>query len=159
VIFRFILLLLFGFILVGCAASGPTYKQYSVQNQGSAVVYIYRPSRSVNCCVAPAVYINDSKRHSLKNGGYLAYELESGVHKITVGDGAYGFTAETLELNLEKGKDYFLKWNIGPIENIGDVVAVAMLGGATAGKREYNLVQMNSDVAKTEISSLKLSAP
>ncbi len=147
------------FSLYGCGASGPIYKQYSPQNNDSAIVYIYRPSRSVNCCVAPAVYVNDSKKASLKNGGYLVYELAAGKHKITVGDGSYGFTPESLEVDFKKSKHYFLKWNIGPIENMGDVIAVAMLGSATAGKREYNLVQVDSVAAKREISSLKLSSP
>ena len=156
---RVIIILLFSLGLCGCSASGPIYKQYSPVGAESAIVYVYRPSRSVNCCVAPAVYLNGDKQHSLKNGGYLFYELTQGTHTLTVGDGSYGFTKESLELEVEVGKHYYLKWNIGPIENMGDVVAVAMLGGATAGQREYNLVQINSDIAKQEISSLKLSTP
>lgn len=158
-LFRITILLFLAIGLYGCGASGPIYKQYSPKNSETAVVYVYRPSRSVNCCVAPAVYLNGNRQGSLKNGGYLVYELPSGEHKITVGDGSYGFTAESLEVDLEKGEYYFLKWNIGPIQNMGDVVAVAMLGSAAPGQREYNLVQVNPAIAKQEISSLKLSLP
>ncbi|WNO08945.1 DUF2846 domain-containing protein [Teredinibacter sp. KSP-S5-2] len=156
-VFRIVLLIFVVGTLIGCAASGPIYKQYSPKSTDSAVVYVYRISRSVNCCVAPAVYINDSKRDSLKNGGYLVYELDSGAQKITVGDGSYGFTEETLELNLEKGKQYFLKWNIGPIVNMEYAITMAVAFGVALGQREYNLVQMDDSVAKQEISSLKLS--
>lgn len=119
---RVFVLMLLAFCLYGCGASGPIYQQYSPRNADAAVVYVYRPSRTVNCCVAPAVYLNATKKESLKNGGYLVYELAAGKHKITVGDGAYGFTPESLELELEQGTHYFLKWNIGPIENMVDVV-------------------------------------
>lgn len=156
---RYLILIILACGLFGCSASGPIYQQYSPRNVDAAVVYVYRPSRTVNCCVAPAVYLGATKKESLKNGGYLVYELVAGRHKITVGDGAYGFTPESLELELEQGEQYFLKWNIGPIENMMDVVAVAALGGAAAGQREYNLVQVTPTVAKQEIATLKLSSP
>ena len=156
---RIIILGLVTLGLYGCGASGPVFKQYLPKNSDSATVYIYRPSRTVNCCVAPAVYLNGDKGYSLKNGGYLVYELTQGKHEVTVGDGTYGFTEESLELNLKRGEHYFLKWNIGPIENMGDIIAVAILGGATPGQREYNLVQVNPDVGKQEITTLKLSSP
>ncbi len=145
--------------LAGCSASGPIFKQYTPQKSDSAILYIYRPQKTVNCCVAPAVYIDGATQHALKNGGYHVYELPAGNYEVIVGDGSYGFTAESIELKLEQSNHYYLKWNIGPIENLSAVITGAILGGATSGQREYNLVQMDPATAKQEISSLKLSMP
>lgn len=147
--------------LSGCSASGPAYSQYQSQEANSSVVYIYRPSKSVNCCVAPAVYIDGQKKNSLKNGGYVVYELEPGAHVVAVGDGKYGFEKSDLQLDLSAGESYYLKWVIGPLENFSELVlaSVAGVSGSAIGARDYNLVPIKSQVAKEEIRALKLSMP
>lgn len=147
--------------LAGCSATGPTYSQYQSQEANSSVVYIYRPSKSVNCCVAPAVYINGQKKNSLKNGGYVVYELEPGTHVVAVGDGTYGFEKSALQLDLGAGESYYLKWVIGPVENFSELVLASVAGvtGSAIGARDYNLVPIKSQIAKEEIRALKLSMP
>lgn len=86
-------------LLTACSAAGPKYQEYALTKSENAVVYIYRPTKTVNCCVAPKVYINQSPKSDLKNGGYVVYELPAGQHEIVVGDGSFGFTSEKVNLS------------------------------------------------------------
>ncbi|WP_041324530.1 DUF2846 domain-containing protein [Saccharophagus degradans] len=159
--YRFVIVFIVLILLAGCSASGPVYKQHELQNSKNATLYIYRPSKAVNCCVAPLIYVDSEKLGPLKNGGYTVQELEPGAHVITVGDGSHGFDASTVELNFESGEEYYLKWVIGSLDNLGVVILTGMVGAGAAapGERDYNLVVINSEDAKVEISKLKMSLP
>lgn len=149
------LILLLCAIVTACGASGPVYKQHLASNANSAIVYVYRPSRAVNCCVAPKVYVEGEAQGTLKNGGYLVFELPPRKTTITVGDGAHGFEAQTLELSLEAGTSYYLKWVIGELSQL-DMMAV---GGMAVGRseRNYHLIKVSHEQAQGEISNLKNS--
>ena len=150
-----ILLLIFSICLAACSASGPKYTQHYAQANTAAVVYVYRPQRVVNCCVAPAVYINGVENGSLKNGGYLVFELLKGDHTVTVGDGSYGFSAQTVSLSIEPGGVHYLKWVIGSLSQF-DVLVIGGIGAAYA-QRDYHLFEIPLEHAVNEIKELKLS--
>ena len=136
--------------LLGCATtSDPTHQPYVDASTESAIVYIYRLSRTVNCCFSPNAYINDKARGSLKNGGYLVFELPKGNYSITVGDGSYGFEAASISKQLHAGEVTYLKWVIGSIKEPNIPAMLAL--------RNYHLQEVNLSEAKNEISNLKLS--
>ncbi|MBK6510723.1 MAG: DUF2846 domain-containing protein [Haliea sp.] len=142
-------------LLTACAASGPQYSAHKATTAEAAVIYVYRPSRAVNCCVAPVVYLDDARRGDLKNGGYLVFEVPAGKHAVQVGDGTHGFDAQVQEFQAEAGKSYYLKWVIGSIEDAG-VFIVGSVSAAYA-TRNYHLVLVPQDAATTELAELKLS--
>lgn len=152
---KLFLTLLLCVVMTACGASGPIYKQHLASNPNSAMVYVYRPSRAVNCCVAPTVYVEAEAQGTLKNGGYLVFELPPRETTITVGDGAHGFEAQTLELPLDAGTSYYLKWVIGELSQL-DMMAV---GGMAVGRseRNYHLIKVPHEQAEDEISTLKNS--
>jgi len=142
--YQIILLSLF---LIGCSASGPLYTEHVPSVKDVSVVYIYRPIRTVNCCVAPAIYIDGVKKVSLKNGGYSVFELAPGKHEIKVGDGSYGFDPATVEGTYVAGTSYYFKWVIGSIQELNLPAMYA--------DRDYHLIKVQNDEAKSEISSLR----
>jgi len=135
--------------LLGCAASGPQYSEHSASKASAGVIYVYRPTRAVNCCVAPAVYVDGVKRGELKNGGYLVYDLAAGKHSVQVGDGGYGFDPQTQDVVIEPGGSYYLKWVIGKLE--------AVDFRSYSADYNYHLIPVPVERAKSEISGLKLS--
>ena len=141
--------------LTSCAATGPKFKEHSLVKPDNAVVYIYRPTKTVNCCVAPKVYINQVPKADLKNGGYLVYELSAGKYEIVVGDGSYGFTPETLNLSLAAGESVYLKWVIGGLSQL-DIMAIGNIAVGNSS-RDYYLLQYPNEKAILEIKELKLS--
>lgn len=147
--------LLLVIFLSSCAANGPRYQEHIAKSSDVSIVYIYRPSKMVNCCVAPAVYINGEKKHSLKNGGYLVYELVPGENEVTVGDGSYGFESQIVSMELKPGSSYYLKWVIGSLEKF-DVTVIGGYAGVYS-ERNYHLIEMPVVSALKEIASLKLS--
>jgi hypothetical protein len=154
---KFISLIFIIISLAGCSASGPLYSDFSPNLTGSSIIYIYRPSRAVNCCVAPAAYINGARLESLKNGGYLVYEFPAGNYEVTVGDGDYGFDPQTLKISTSAGSIHYLKWVIGSLDQFDAMI----VGGYGVGyaTRNYHLIEMPLDKARDEIVSLKLSKP
>ncbi|WP_299946875.1 DUF2846 domain-containing protein [uncultured Microbulbifer sp.] len=145
------ILTILAFGLLGCSANGPIYQEHTQSLKDSSVVYIYRPSRAINCCVAPAVYINGESSGSLKNGGYLVYELPAMKHEITVGDGSNGFEPLTYNKSLKKNESYYLKWVIGSVEELNLPALYA--------PRNYYLVEVKADDAQIDLKKLKLSRP
>lgn len=142
-------------LLTSCSATGPKFQEYTLSKAENAVVYIYRPTKTVNCCVAPKVYINQTPKADLKNGGYVVYELPAGKHEIVVGDGSFGFTPEKISLSVAYGEIVYLKWVIGGLSQL-DILAVGNIAVGTS-VRDYYLLQYPSHEALPEIKELKLS--
>lgn len=142
-------------LLTSCSAAGPKFQEHSLVKAENAVVYIYRPTKTVNCCVAPKVYINQTPKADLKNGGYVVYELPAGKQEIIVGDGSYGFTPEKISLSLESGESVYLKWVIGGLSEI-DILAVGNIAVGSSA-RDYYLLEYPTEKAISEIKELKLS--
>ena len=142
-------------LLTACSAAGPKFQDHALSKAENAVVYIYRPTKTVNCCVAPKVYINQIPKSALKNGGYVVYELPAGKHEIVVGDGSFGFTPEKLNLSLSSGEIVYLKWVIGSLSQF-DILAVGNIAAGTS-TRDYHLLKYPSNEALLEIKELKLS--
>ena len=142
-------------LLTACSAAGPKFQEYALSKSENAVVYIYRPTKTVNCCVAPKVYINQTPKSDLKNGGYVVYELPAGKHEIVVGDGSFGFTPEKVNLSLKSGEIVYLKWVIGSLSQL-DILAVGNIAVGSSA-RNYYLLKYPSNEALPEIKELKLS--
>lgn len=153
--FKIILCIISVLILGSCAASGPKFQEHGLSKPENALVYIYRPTKTVNCCVAPKVYINKSPKADLKNGGYQVYELPAGQYEIVVGDGSYGFTPEIVNLSLKSGEEIYLKWVIGDLSQL-DILAIGNLAVGSSA-RDYYLLQYPNEKANMEIKELKLS--
>lgn len=153
--FKRVLCIIGALILTSCAASGPKFQEARLSKPENALLYVYRPAKTVNCCVAPKVYVNKSPKADLKNGGYQVYELPIGNHEIIVGDGSYGFTPEIVNLSLSSGESVYLKWVIGDLSQL-DILAVGNIAVGSSA-RDYYLLQYPNEKAILEIKELKLS--
>lgn len=145
-----------GFLfLTACAANGPKFHEKGPSQSENSLIYIYRPTRTINCCVSPKIYLDQAPKANLNNGGYAVYEVSAGQHQVIVGDGTYGFTAEKLNVTTTPGEAVYLKWVIGDLSQVDMMIVGALAVGSA--KRDYHLIQIPKDKALPEISTLNLS--
>lgn len=108
---RRLLVLLFIFALSGCAASGARYTPDVLSDPGKAIIYAYRPSITINCCVSPAIFVNGKEQGVLKNGGYLALVASPGITNIRAVNTSVGFAPLDLQIDVKAGEAYYLRWS------------------------------------------------
>jgi hypothetical protein len=103
--------LLTGCAGICCSASGPDFKALEPSSDANAVVYVYRPYFNVRSAGSrPVLQVDGAKTDSrLLNGGYVRTVLSPGLHIIEIN--WQGVTMK--EINVEAGKTYFLKYNVG----------------------------------------------
>ncbi|MBU0764394.1 MAG: DUF2846 domain-containing protein [Bacteroidetes bacterium] len=77
--------------------------------EGKAKVYVLRPSR-LGFAMGVKVFCNDKLIGKTKGGKFLEWELDPGTYTIL----SKAENAATIELNVEAGKEYFLKQIIFP---------------------------------------------
>jgi hypothetical protein len=136
-------------VLSGCAASGPTFTNIQPED-GLAIVYIYRTTSMINCCVSPIVSINEKQYGPLKNGGYIPVRLEPGKYTFSAENTGVGFNKVSTTLDVAAGESYFVRWFIGDLQEL-DLLSYA-------SKYEYQIFPVSPEKAKGEISELKQSS-
>jgi len=97
-------------LLTGCAAAGVPFTPETHTGGNKVVVYVYRPSLAVNCCVAPYIFINGEKQSQLKNGGYLLFILDPGPISLEAVNEAVGFKPLRVAMYGEPGQSYYVRW-------------------------------------------------
>ena len=159
-------LLIFVFLLAGCAASGPDFLRASQKiDKNNIVVYIYRPApgafRGGNAW--PNTYVNGEYLGSLKSGGYIEVTLPRGENEIFVGakEGKFAnWSVPPVSMMLKESnqEEYFIKmdvvWTFGQssIANVaGSIVSLPNEEGYA------RLTVVPEEVALNEISKTKLS--
>jgi hypothetical protein len=97
-------------LIGGCAATGARFSPEPAVGNGKALVYVYRPSIAVNCCVAPYIFINSQKQGQLKNGGYLVVAVDPGPLTVEAVNETVGFKSLKLTVNAMPGQSYYFRW-------------------------------------------------
>jgi len=107
---KMLLLVVAAVLVQACSAPGPVFEQRLMQDN-SAVLYVYRAKRFKGGGVYPYIYVDGEMKAPLKNGGYLAFDLEPGRHKIeAIGrDWKWDLPAKSVELVARAGKDYYIR--------------------------------------------------
>ncbi|MDB5800532.1 MAG: hypothetical protein JWL63_1471 [Rhodocyclales bacterium] len=142
--------LIFSFLfalLSGCAATGPQFSPVSQMSPGNGVIYIYRPDAGANRAIAPGIKVDGREYSTLRNNGYMPFELAAGEHEIDVvlsdrykGEGA-------IKLRLRPQTEMYLRLSTS-YERGGGMI-----------HRQFRLEGVNSEVGSVEIQTCKLEDP
>ena len=149
-------LILISVLLSSCAggskAEGPLFSNTSVSDESLARIIIYRPidSHVISYIKETYVYIDTKKIAPLSLGGYHVYEMEPGVHVLTVNNNER--VAESIVLNLRPNETVYLKYpqdkNYRGLHILERVFKSAALREVSNNKLQYK--------TKTPISDLDL---
>ncbi|MFA0791125.1 hypothetical protein ACCI51_11265 [Microbulbifer echini] len=85
------------------------------------------------------------------------YQLEPGIYRFTAENESVGFYRLGLDLELQAGKTYYLKWFVGDLSSL----ETAVYGGIGVGvaSYDYKFIRLPSEVAMPEIRTLSYSGP
>ena len=122
------LLIILFFLIYGCASTGvKNESQLAVDSRDMANVYIYRQSGFLYGGVRAIVKLNNQEVGSIYPKDFLKFYAPAGGNIITVGGDplALVFGKTNIQINLEKGKNYYFITGV----NVSNV-AGAVLGGA-----------------------------
>jgi hypothetical protein len=139
-------------LIVGCSATGPTFKPESTSNGENATVYIYRPFQYFNAGGWPKIYVNGKEKFSLKNNGYGTVRLKPGTHVIKA-EGSMLFTnwypePASIKLSAEANKIYYIRVTPQHDSTYATGATVSLTGSA-------QVVLVTASAAKKEISKTK----
>lgn len=65
-----------------CAATGPVYSELTTTDENTGVLYVYRPAELSNAAASPGVVVDGQEYAVLPRGGYMAFELGAGAHRV-----------------------------------------------------------------------------
>ena len=137
--YQFLGAILISTVIVGCGASGPTFKPVDPIPAGKGVVYIYREYGFTGGGVYGTVTANAKPITKIKNGGYFPYVSSPGnVHFEVKTE-----TTNEADVLVEIGKEKYLKTTIGV--------------GLIVGHLKFS--EVSPEIGKQEISECKLLNP
>ena len=102
-------------LLAGCGATGAPFVLEKNSSNAKAIIYFYRPSIAINCCVAPNVFVNNHKIGQLKNGGYLSATVSPGSVDLETVNESVGFKPLKLSIEAEAGQTYYFRWSAAAV--------------------------------------------
>lgn len=101
---RSLILTIFTFFILGCAASGPIYSLNAPEGS-KAVIYLYVPERNpkIHGRIPPTIRLNDNKVGALKYNGHFRLLVEAGKHELSAQVPGGGNLAE-LKIKMNSGE-------------------------------------------------------
>jgi hypothetical protein len=122
-------------LVAACAHRGAAFSLVPAENPDRAVVYLFRPASMAGSARSPDVFVDDKKVLELANGGYGRLELAPGRRELRI-ETSPTFNYGTAYLEVEPGKEYFVKYEIEPELKIREALvnagALGLVGGAIA---------------------------
>jgi hypothetical protein len=133
-------------LFTACSAGGPAFTAAASQ-PNSALVYIYRPGRTMIVPTSPGVLIDGEERILMKNNGYSFFYLPPGRHSfaLLLSDRSEGLAH--VNMDLQSGHTYFLKVD-------GDHDSFAMFKSTA-----FRLLPVSEQNAREEIGECKYLVP
>ena len=159
-VFFYCTALMMSVFLGGCFATGTPFQQTVTSSPGMANVYVYRTKGFVGILVSQAVYLDNVKVASIRDGGYILLHVVPGQHTLQIIDQSGASKYITNSLSAMPGKNYYFR--------IGGFVDFSRTN-YIAGSRDNNyaplatpgftneLVLVPSSEALQQLSSLRLS--
>lgn len=135
----------FGALLVGCAAGPAVFVPVAASAENASVVYIYRPAKSANMMLSPAVSVAGSRSFEMKNGQYKRLALSPGKHTVRLAATAGNTPAVEYDLAITEPRIYYLR-----------VEASLKLGhgeGYQPYRRKFELLTVPAEKAHVEIAA------
>jgi hypothetical protein len=149
---------------LGCAATGPKYKDYqstiSGPPEGYARIFFFRNSRFMSSGVDAVIEINKKKVGECGNGAYFFVDLaDMKLDIIATSKGGIGL--DKLEKNVEPGIEYFFEMlvdenfvNAGVILGVIGQTAYSVANNNTGG---WIFAERNKDEALKDLEQLTYS--
>lgn len=123
ILIRICLVLALCSVATGCTshATGSIFKQVTNAPPDMSVVYIYRQRRTLGNAARFSFWGNDQRLGLMGSSGYFVHLTnDRRVKYHAVSRGQYGewtealnFSDDLLEIDLEPGKTYYLRWKMG----------------------------------------------
>jgi len=79
------LILIFGLLLAGCSATGPTFTEAPHPDLGRTSVYVYRLAGGPGTRVPQSVYLDGEKVASIYEEGFTWFYVPDGRHDVAAG--------------------------------------------------------------------------
>jgi hypothetical protein len=120
--------------LAACAASQPA-SPVGVDRANLATVFVYRPRGWYHAFnpEAPFVYVGDRQIGTVRVGGQIGVELPAGSHRLVIKKPILfmpAYEVAGIDLNLEPGKRYYVRYSLEPAGVIVTPVGVAVPGSS-----------------------------
>lgn len=151
--------------LVGCAASGPAFKQQTAIDDNQGTVYFYRVYSVLGSAASPHIYIDGTYKGKLKPGGYLYFHLPEGSYEVTLGsidgpDSNWNWAPEpyVFKLNIVSGESQFYKLimhtdgNAATVQVVGNIAVPVKTGTATVKLDEVEMTRALEEIKNTKLS-------
>lgn len=126
-------------------ANGPLFSTIPPPNEGSALLYIYRPERFGSGLATPLVYINSEKALFLNNNGYAVLELTPG-----------GFVIETRHSGMFSQGPELSLWFVAKPGRTYYIQSIASTG---FGSSAFPLLFVSEETALKEIRNTRQLTP
>jgi hypothetical protein len=134
-----------GALLLGCAAGPSVFVPVASSAENAAVVYIYRPAKTANMMLSPAVSVADNKSFEMKNGQYKRLTLSPGKYTVRLAATAGNSPALEHDLEVAEAQIYYLRveasLKLGPGE------------GYQPYRRKFELLSVPAEKAHVEIAA------
>ena len=107
---RYFLLLVVVWVVTGCSATGSDFKTTATSG-GKGVVHVYRPTNwRATWGDAPNISVDGRRVGSLKNAGFLTFQLPPGRHEVEVRVPLMQwFGGRKAKVNVAPGGKYYLR--------------------------------------------------
>ena len=92
-----------------CSNRASTFVAAPQDPDKGSVVYIYRPSSTMNFMMSPSVVIDGNEKFRIGSGDYRYVYLQAGDHTIGLEPTDQYFTDPAKTLSVESGKRYYLR--------------------------------------------------
>jgi hypothetical protein len=151
--------------LVGCSATGPSFKEITGVSNDKATLYVYRPSSLINSGNAPNLFVNDVDHGQLWNAGYIPLSLPPGkISLVLKGEQLkWGLPPIGTVIQAEAGKTYYFR--MGNQVDFSDYSASANKESSSTSNvspllgRTIQIQQVPADYGRREIVETKLAGP
>lgn len=132
-------------LLVGCAAGPSVFVPVAPSAENASVVYIYRPAKTANIMLSPAVSVAGNKSFEMKNGQYKRLTLTPGKYIVKLAATEGNTPAVEHDLEVAKAQIYYLRVEASLKLGIGE--------GYQPYRRKFELLTVPAEKAHLEIAA------
>lgn len=140
-------------LLVGCAATGPTYQAASSPSSDAALIYIYRPDSLTYGARAAHFFVDDKSVANVNSNGYSYFYITPGSYRLRQKwPGLLSDSGDDRELNIpisvNAGSTYFYRFETWSSDNLFTYNGITY-------KQNWRLSEVTPSQAQSQIVETK----